>query len=68
MTEAALRYFATPGPTTDLNGYSDLIHELPSNPKALARIVRLYERSGEQGKAATWREKLEAARAGAKKR
>ena len=40
MIEATLTYFAEPGPTTDLGDYSDLIHELPSDPIVLARIVR----------------------------
>lgn len=40
MTESALDYFATPGPTTDLSAYSRHVDELPSDPSALARVVR----------------------------
>ncbi len=40
MKEAELRYFARSGPTTDLSDYSDLTDELPSDPDALAEIVR----------------------------
>ncbi len=40
VIEATLEYFAEPGPTTDLSDYSDLIHDLPSDPIVLARIVR----------------------------
>jgi len=40
MIEATLTYFAEPGPTTNLSDYSNLIHELPSDPIVLARIVR----------------------------
>ena len=40
MTDAILRYFAQPGPTTELGGYAELVRELPPEPVALARIVR----------------------------
>lgn len=40
MPETELEYFATPGPATDLSDYSALIDELPSDPKALAQVVR----------------------------
>jgi hypothetical protein len=40
MTDAMLSYFAQPGPTTELGEYPDLLSELPSDPKKLARIVR----------------------------
>ena len=40
MIDTALRYFAQPGPTTNLSSYSDLVRELPSEPEALAKVVR----------------------------
>lgn len=40
MTDSILSYFAQPGPTTELTEYSDLVSDLPSDPKELARIVR----------------------------
>ena len=40
MTDAILQYFAQAGPTTQLGEYADLLRELPSEPAALARVVR----------------------------
>jgi len=40
VTDPILNYFAQPGPTTTLGVHADLLRELPSDPEALARVVR----------------------------
>lgn len=40
MTDDILEYYAQPGPTTALGGHADRVDALPSDPAALAAIVR----------------------------